>query len=50
MCTSRAAADRLIAIPAWVTQNCDLCYRARTFLRRFHPEIFGPEEIYPTGE
>ncbi len=33
-------------IPRQVTQNCDLCYRTRRFLRTHHPEIFGPAEVY----
>jgi len=34
------------ALPEMVTQMCHLCYVTRTFLRRFHPDVFGPEEIY----
>jgi len=34
------------ALPERVAQTCDLCYQTRTFLRRFHPEVFGPEEVY----
>ena len=33
-------------LPERVTQSCDLCWRTRRFLRRFHPGIFGPAEIY----
>jgi len=33
-------------LPASVTQTCELCYVARSFLRRFHPDVFGPQEIY----
>ncbi|MDP6779224.1 MAG: radical SAM protein [Candidatus Latescibacteria bacterium] len=35
--------------PERVTQNCELCYLTRSFLRQFHPEVFGPEEIYSAG-
>jgi pyruvate-formate lyase-activating enzyme len=34
------------ARPARVVSKCDLCYRVRRFLRRAHPEIFGPGELY----
>jgi hypothetical protein len=33
-------------LPERVTQTCELCYLTRSFLRQFHPEIFGPQEIY----
>jgi pyruvate-formate lyase-activating enzyme len=33
-------------MPERVTQNCELCHLARSFLRRFHPEVFGPAEVY----
>jgi hypothetical protein len=33
-------------LPARVTQTCELCYLTRSFLRRFHPDVFGPQEIY----
>lgn len=33
-------------MPAQVAQNCELCYLTRTFLRRHHPDVFGPAEIY----
>jgi hypothetical protein len=29
-----------------VAQTCELCYLARRHLRRFYPDVFGPEEIY----
>ena len=32
--------------PQRVTQACELCYLARRHLRRWHPEIFGPAEVY----
>jgi len=32
--------------PDQVTQTCELCYLARRFLRRFHPDVFGPAEVY----
>lgn len=34
------------APPEKVTQTCELCYLTRRFLRPFHPEVFGPEEVY----
>ncbi len=33
-------------LPETVTQTCELCYMTRSFLRRFHPDVFGPWEIY----
>jgi len=33
-------------VPERVTQSCELCYLTRTFLRRTHPDIFGPQEVY----
>jgi hypothetical protein len=33
-------------LPSKVSQNCELCYLTRTFLRQFHPEVFGPKEVY----
>ncbi len=33
-------------MPERVTQNCELCHLTRTFLRGFHPEVFGPAEAY----
>lgn len=33
-------------LPGRVTQTCELCYVTRSFLRRFHPDVFGPEEVY----
>lgn len=33
-------------LPERVSQNCELCYLARRHLRRFHPDVFGPPEIY----
>lgn len=32
--------------PDQISQPCELCHMARRHLRQFHPEIFGPEEIY----
>jgi len=32
--------------PPRVSQGCELCYLARRHLRRFHPEVFGPAEVY----
>ncbi len=34
------------APPPRVTQWCDLCFHVRRFLRPFHPDAFGPAEIY----
>ena len=33
-------------LPEKVTQNCELCYLTRCFLRQHHPEVFGPQEVY----
>jgi len=33
-------------LPEKVTQNCELCYLARAFLRAYHPDVFGPAEVY----
>ncbi|OPZ27964.1 MAG: hypothetical protein BWZ02_01456 [Lentisphaerae bacterium ADurb.BinA184] len=33
-------------LPDRVTQGCELCFRARTFLRAHHPDVFGPAEVY----
>lgn len=35
------------AMPERVTQDCELCYLARRFLRPHHPDVFGPREAYP---
>jgi organic radical activating enzyme len=32
--------------PETASQTCELCYVTRRFLRKFHPEVFGPEEVY----
>lgn len=32
--------------PELVSQDCELCFLARRYLRQFHPEVFGPAEIY----
>ncbi len=29
--------------------KCHLCYKARTYLRPFYPELLGPDEAYPTA-
>ncbi len=34
------------ALPEGVTQTCELCYLTRSYLRPFHPEVFGPQEVY----
>ncbi len=34
------------APPEHVTQTCELCYLTRRFLREFHPDVFGPMDIY----
>lgn len=41
-----ARRDYGFVLPERVAQACELCYRVRRFLRRFHPGIFGPGEIY----
>ena len=33
-------------LPERVTQTCELCYLVRRFLRGFHPDVFGPAEVY----
>ncbi len=33
-------------IPDQVAQGCELCYLTRRFLRQYHPDVFGPAEIY----
>jgi len=33
-------------LPEGVTQTCELCYLTRSFLRQFHPHVFGPQEVY----
>jgi pyruvate-formate lyase-activating enzyme len=33
-------------IPERLTQTCELCYLARSFLRPFYPDVFGPGEVY----
>ncbi|MBT3374078.1 MAG: radical SAM protein [Lentisphaerae bacterium] len=32
--------------PEFVTQGCELCFLARRHLRKTHPDIFGPAEVY----
>ena len=32
--------------PETACSKCDLCYTTRKFLRPFHPDILGPEEVY----
>lgn len=41
-----ARAEYGFEMPERVSQNCELCYLARRHLRAFHPDIFGPAEIY----
>ena len=38
------------ALPERVTQTCELCYLTRRFLHGFHPEVFGPAEVYAREE
>ena len=33
-------------LPERVAQNCELCHVTRTYLREYHPEVFGPAEVY----
>ena len=42
----RARREHGFAFPEQVTQTCELCYLARRFLHKFHPQVFGPAEIY----
>jgi hypothetical protein len=32
--------------PTEVCQSCELCYLTRKHLHPFHPDIFGPDEVY----
>ena len=32
--------------PESISQDCELCFLARRHLRQFHPQVFGPAEIY----
>ncbi|MCX6376471.1 MAG: radical SAM protein [Armatimonadetes bacterium] len=32
--------------PETVSQDCELCFLARRHLRTYHPDVFGPAEIY----
>ena len=41
-----AEAEYGFEMPADVCQACELCYLTRKHLRQFHPEIFGPAEVY----
>jgi len=41
-----AAREHGFALPARVTQTCELCYLTRRFLRAYDPEVFGPAEVY----
>ena len=44
---ARFARDRHgFAMPERVASKCDLCFRARSFLRSFYPDILGPAEVY----
>lgn len=36
-------------VPERAVSRCSLCYETRRFLRTFHPETFGPAEIYAGG-
>ncbi len=33
-------------VPLRARRKCELCYTTRRFLRPYHPEMFGPAEIY----
>ncbi len=48
--TALAIRDYGFQPPTRVTQTCDLCYQTRKFLRDFHPEVFGPAEVYASGK
>jgi len=41
-----ARRDYGFVMPERVTQTCHLCYLARRFLRKHHPDVFGPAEVY----
>lgn len=41
-----ARSDYGFVWPESVSQDCELCFLARRHLRRFHPEVFGPAEVY----
>jgi len=41
-----ARRERGFVLPERVSQKCELCYLARRFLRTFHPDVFGPAEVY----
>jgi organic radical activating enzyme len=41
-----ARREYAFVLPGAVTQTCELCYLTRSFLREFHPDVFGPPEIY----
>lgn len=44
---ARLARDEYgFALPALVSQNCELCFLTRRFLRTHHPDVFGPAEVY----
>lgn len=32
--------------PESISQDCELCFLARRHLRQFHPDVFGPAEVY----
>ena len=33
-------------LPERAVSRCSFCYEVRRFLRRFHPDTFGPAEVY----
>lgn len=45
-----ARTEHGFALPGEAVSKCDLCYATRRFLRRFYPDILGPEEVYGASE
>ena len=43
---ARLAEKNGFVLPERVSQGCELCYLTRRFLRKFHPAVFGPAEVY----
>jgi hypothetical protein len=41
-----AAAEHEYVAPATTPQRCHYCFQVRRFLRPYHPEVFGPAEVY----
>lgn len=43
---AQMAVEKGFALEAGYADACHLCYRTREFLRPFHPELLGPDEMY----